>query len=96
MAVGQDVVLGLLRSCFEVGVSSAQPSVGMASIWAEQIKPWLEAKAPERQQVWVVGAGKAAASMVQALEACAGDSERLKGVSDSPRAWWPNTPCGGA
>lgn len=80
MAVGQDVVLGLLRSCFEVGVSSAQPSVGMASIWVEQIKPWLEAKAPERQQVWVVGAGKAAASMVQALEACAGDSERLKGV----------------
>ena len=31
--------------------------------WQEQIRPWLSQLAPERERVWVFGAGKAAASM---------------------------------
>lgn len=62
----------LLRNLFEVGVAAASPSVQMPVVWKNRILPWLNQVAPERQRVWVFGAGKAAASMAKALEDAAG------------------------
>lgn len=59
----------VLRDVFQTGVDAASPAVQMPRLWREQILPWLDAVAPSRTGVWVYGAGKAAASMVQALEA---------------------------
>ncbi|MCQ8897085.1 glycerate kinase [Limnobacter humi] len=70
----------VLRESFNVAVASAQPSHELPGLWAEKIQPWLDSMAPERQRVWVIGAGKAAASMVQAVEACAGQHEHLTGM----------------
>ncbi|HEY1057865.1 MAG TPA: glycerate kinase [Limnobacter sp.] len=70
----------VLRESFNVAVASAQPVLEMPGVWAEKIAPWLASMAPERQRIWVVGAGKAAASMVQAVEACAGKDEVLSGM----------------
>lgn len=61
----------VLRNLFEVGVAAASPSVQMPLVWRTRILPWLDRVAPQRQRVWVFGAGKAAASMAQALEAAA-------------------------
>lgn len=69
----------LLTEVFNVGVSAAQPEKALQSAWQEQIVPWLEQFAPERERVWVFGAGKAAASMAKSLENVASHTEDLQG-----------------
>lgn len=79
MSDKDDFYKDLLTQVFEVGVLAAQPEQAIQSAWFEQIAPWLNQLAPERERVWVFGAGKAAASMAQALEKVAGESETLQG-----------------
>lgn len=69
----------LLTRVFDIGVLAAQPEQAIQAAWLEHIVPWLGQLAPERERVWVFGAGKAAASMARALEMAAADSEHLQG-----------------
>lgn len=69
----------LLTRVFDVGVLAAQPEQAIQAAWIEHIVSWLGQLAPERERVWVFGAGKAAASMARALEMAVGDSEKLQG-----------------
>ncbi|WP_341715086.1 glycerate kinase [Limnobacter sp.] len=79
MSEKDDFYKDLLTEVFEVGVLAAQPEQALQEAWKEQIMPWLSQLAPERERVWVFGAGKAAASMAKALEGVAGSSEKLQG-----------------
>lgn len=79
MSEKDDFYKDLLTEVFEVGVLAAQPEQALQEAWKEQIMPWLSQLAPERERVWVFGAGKAAASMAKALESVAGSSEKLQG-----------------
>jgi hydroxypyruvate reductase len=69
----------LLTQVFDAGVLAAQPEQAIQFAWNEYILPWLKQMAPEREQVWVFGAGKASASMAKALELASANSEILKG-----------------
>jgi glycerate 2-kinase len=79
MSEKDDFYKDLLTEVFNVGVLAAQPEQALQEAWQEQIRPWLSQLAPERERVWVFGAGKAAASMAKALEGVAGSSEKLQG-----------------
>ena len=79
MSEKDDFYKDLLTEVFDVGVLAAQPEQALKEAWHEQIMPWLSQLAPERERVWVFGAGKAAASMAKALEGVAGSSEKLQG-----------------
>ncbi|WP_370261530.1 glycerate kinase [Limnobacter sp.] len=79
MTQAQDFFREVMTKAFNVGVDAAQPDVVLAKVWAQKIAPWLEQMAPERQRVWVYGAGKAAASMARAVEHCALGQESLSG-----------------
>jgi hydroxypyruvate reductase len=79
MSEKDDFYKDLLTEVFDVGVLAAQPEQALKEAWHEQIIPWLSQLAPERERVWVFGAGKAAASMAKALEGVAGSSEKLQG-----------------
>ena len=69
----------LLTQVFDIGVKAAQPEHAVCSVWKEQVAAWLEQMAPERERVWVFGAGKAAASMAKALEDAVQGQENLNG-----------------
>jgi len=79
MSEKDDFYKDLLTQAFNAGVLAAQPDQAIDSAWQELIIPWLNQLAPERERVWVFGAGKAAASMANALEQAAGDAEKLQG-----------------
>lgn len=79
MSEKDDFYKDLLTEVFDVGVLAAQPEQALKEAWHEQIMPWLSQLAPERERVWVFGAGKAAASMAKALEGVVGSSEKLQG-----------------
>jgi len=69
----------LLEQVFDIGVKAAQPAHAVRSVWQDKVVAWLDQMAPERERVWVFGAGKAAASMAKALEDVVQDTERLSG-----------------
>ena len=79
MSEKDDFYKDLLTEVFDVGVLAAQPDQALKEAWQEQIMPWLSQLAPERERVWVFGAGKAAASMAKALEGVVGSTEKLQG-----------------
>ena len=68
MSKSDDFFKALLTQVFETGVFAAQPQRAIELAWHEQLLPWLDQLAPERERVWVFGAGKASASMAKALE----------------------------
>ncbi len=79
MSERDDFFKALLTQVFDAGVLAAQPQRAIELAWHEQLLPWLDQLAPERERVWVFGAGKAAASMAKALEDVAGNTEALQG-----------------
>lgn len=91
MSDKDDFYKDLLTQMFDVGVLAAQPEQAIQSAWFEHIAPWLNQLAPERERVWVFGAGKAAASMAKALEIAAGDAEKLVGFVVTRRGHSVNT-----
>ena len=66
MSERDDFFKALLTQVFEAGVLAAQPQRAIESAWHEHLLPWLEQLAPERERIWVFGAGKAAASRIPA------------------------------
>lgn len=79
MSEQDDFYKDLLTQVFNSGVLAAQPDLAIEAAWQEQIVPWLNQLAPERERIWVFGAGKAAASMAKALEKANGGTEKLQG-----------------
>ena len=69
--VAEGQVQALLESAFHAAVGAAQPTVALSKVWLE----------PAVGKTVVVGAGKAASSMAQALEA------RLVALDWTPEAW---------
>lgn len=69
----------LLIKAFDAGVAAAQPERALREAWSTHVQPWLTQLAPERERVWVFGAGKAAASMARALEGAVSAQEVLQG-----------------
>lgn len=80
MSDHDEFFLDTLNSCFDLAVKVAQPEAVFKQAWQDRILPWLDQMAPERSSVWVLGAGKASASMASALEQVADPSEQLKGL----------------
>mgnify|MGYP006195871339 FL=1 len=79
MSAKEDFYTELLTQVFGAGVQAAQPGQAIQGAWDSHISPWLDQMAPERERVWVFGAGKAAASMAKALEAAVNGKEVLQG-----------------
>ncbi|WP_334119266.1 glycerate kinase type-2 family protein [Limnobacter sp.] len=79
MSAMEDFYKDLLTQVFNTGVQAAQPDQAIQGAWDSHIASWLEQMAPERERVWVFGAGKAAASMAKALEVAVNGKEALQG-----------------
>ena len=79
MSANEEFYRDLLIQVFDIGVHAAQPDQAIRFAWDSQIASWLANMAPQRERVWVFGAGKAAASMARALEAAVNGREALQG-----------------
>ncbi len=62
------ITQNFLMQLFEVAVAQADPASRIPAVMQNDVLPWLEARVSLSQRVWIVGAGKAAASMAAATE----------------------------
>ena len=69
-----------LFNAFQVAVDAALPAKRMRQSLDDKVLPWLSAVAPNARRCWVVGAGKAGASMACEVEHCLGSRYELAGL----------------
>ena len=82
-----------LKAAWMAGVAPAMPSECMSQVIHNEVRSWLQQYRVKGQRVWVIGAGKAAASMAMEVEHSLQDQYDINGMVITRHGHGAKTQC---